>query len=768
MAKTINCVEKVLHTSRKGSLRRAINKLAKRTSLRPSSPGSSNATEANSTHSHNEDTMTESENVSVANYNHSETYELSDMDNESLVFSKPPLPQSNAMTIFVGVFVAVGGFLFGYDTGLINSITDMKYVKSNLAPNRVEFTAKEMSILVSFLSLGTFFGALSAPLLSDSYGRKITIMFSTTIIFCIGNSLQVAANNVGLLIAGRVVSGIGIGLISAVVPLYQGEASHKLLRGAIISTYQWAITWGLLVSSAVSQGTHNRNSASSYRIPIGLQYVWAAVLAIGMFFLPESPRFYVLKDQLDKAAESLSFLRGVPITDAGLLEELVEIKATYDYEASFGSSSLLDCFRSSPSRTKQTLRMLSGIAIQACQQFSGINFIFYYGVNFFSRTGVTNSYMVSFITYAVNVAFNIPGLFLVETIGRRKVLLIGGILMTASNFIIAIVGCSTNSVIANKVMIAFICLFIASFSATWGGVVWVISAELYPLGIRSKCTAICAASNWLINFICALITPYIVDTGSHTSSIGTKIFFIWGSLNALGVAVVYFTIYETRGLTLEEIDELYNRSPNSMQSGEWNKRIRQQSINKFLNTADKIETEHSDDVQMTTTTNQSVTNVTVSNLHFDGAQTNFSSEKQKVDSRSNNATSMNTTYETSDDNDNDNKNNDNNNSNSIENDNTADGRTQGLSGNQQATCSETGYDEFTPNCVDLGNGLELNTYTRGPPSIPSDSSDEDNFEGDAEGRTFSHRGAGDAKHRASINEYMAHLMDSRTNSSNLK
>ncbi|CAI5130498.1 BBT_HP_G0140170.mRNA.1.CDS.1 [Saccharomyces cerevisiae] len=127
-------------------------------------------------------------------------------------------------------------------------------------------------------------------------------------------------------------------------------------------------------------------------------------------------------------------------------------------------------------------------------------------------------------------------------------------------------------------MIAFICLFIAAFSATWGGVVWVISAELYPLGVRSKCTAICAAANWLVNFICALITPYIVDTGSHTSSLGAKIFFIWGSLNAMGVIVVYLTVYETKGLTLEEIDELYIKSSTGVVSPKFNKDIRERAL----------------------------------------------------------------------------------------------------------------------------------------------------------------------------------------------
>lgn len=722
MQKEETSIEEALDQERRGFLRKAINKVSKGVSLRRGSPGTSSGTE--------EGNVTPTPVISETQFGDLQMHrlsnlsdEMSEVDDASLLFSKPPQPQSNLMTIVVGVFVAVGGFLFGYDTGLINSIIDMNYVKSNLAPNHEGFSAKEMSIIVSFLSLGTFIGALSAPLLSDSYGRKATIIFSTLIVFLIGNSLQVAAHSMKLLIAGRVISGLGIGLISAVVPLYQGEAANKFLRGAIISTYQWAITWGLLVSSAVSQGTHSRNDASSYRIPIGLQYVWALFLAVGMLFLPESPRYYVLKDELDKAAKSLSFLRSVPITDAGLLEELVEIKATYDYEASFGSSTVLDCFRSNRSRPKQTLRMLSGIAIQACQQFSGINFIFYYGVNFFNKTGLTNSYLVSFITYAVNVAFNVPGLFLVDRVGRRNLLLVGGICMTASNFIIAIVGCSTNSVVANKVMIAFICLFIASFSATWGGVVWVISAELYPLGVRSKCTAICAASNWLVNFICALITPYIVDTGSHTSSMGPKIFFIWGSLNAVGVVVVYFTIYETRGLTLEEIDELYSKSPNSIQSTKWNQRIRERSMNDLLDEAQKVESLPSETTQPATTINRSF-----------GSSANPAMPSYGVPELPNQnpippETLMNTN--------------------------------ERLHNNS----SEAEYDNIPNNYVDLGNGLGLNTYARGPPSFPSDSSDEDE---DTEGGSFSHRPTHDSQNMASVNEYMAQLMESRSDSSHSK
>ena len=496
----------------------------------------------------------------------------------SNMFSEPPMPQSNVVSVVVGAFVAVAGFLFGYDTGLINSISEMPYVLTHMTHSKRTFSTLERSILVSFLALGTFFGALSAPVIADRYGRRPPIVVSSLLIFSVGNALQVASKTLPLLTVGRVISGYGLGVMSAVVPLYQAETVSRYLRGSIISMYQWAITWGLLVSSAVAIGTKNMNNASSYRIPIGLQFIWNTILGIGVLFLPESPRYYVLKDDLTNAAKSLSFLRGVPLHDSGLLEELVEIKATYDYEASVESSSLLDCFRTTEKRPKQTLRMFTGIAIQAFQQFSGINFIFYYGVNFFSSTGVENSYVISLTTYAVNVFFNVPGLFFVEYYGRRNILLIGGVIMTISNLIIGIVGASLNTVVADKIMIAFICVFIAAFSATWGGVVWVVSAELYPLGIRSKCSAICAATNWLVNFICALITPYIVNVKDHTSSIGPKIFFIWGGLNAMGVVAVYFMVYETKGLVLEDIDELYKKAENAMTSVYWNKKILEEEL----------------------------------------------------------------------------------------------------------------------------------------------------------------------------------------------
>ncbi|OWB82329.1 hypothetical protein B5S33_g953 [[Candida] boidinii] len=500
------------------------------------------------------------DNYNINNYNINNgniNGNLNDEQVDSTAVRQHKQHRSSVMAFVVGLLTAVGGLLYGYDTGVINGMLEMKYIKEHVASNGTSFTANETSLITAILSLGTFFGALFAPIISDRFGRRFGIMFSSGFIFIIGTILQLVEASFSFLCAGRFISGFGVGIISAVIPLYQAETSPKWIRGSIVSLYQWAITWGLFISSAVTQGTHSLNDPRCYRIPIGIQIAWAVLLAVGVAFLPESPRFYVKKDKLDDAIIALSRFRRLPVDDESLIEELIEIKASHDYESSFGKTSILDCFRSSPSRVAQPRRMFTGMAIQALQQGSGINFIFYFGVNFFVRAGIANSYIISFITYAVNVLFTIPGIFFVEILGRRKLMIFGGIGMTISNFLIAIVGCTTDSHIANKIMIAFVCSFIAFFAATWGPLTWVIVGEIYSLSVRQKAVSLTAASNWLVNFALAFCTPYLVDTGKHTAALGTKIFFVWGSLNLLGVLIAYLFVYETKGLLLEEIDELY-------------------------------------------------------------------------------------------------------------------------------------------------------------------------------------------------------------------
>ncbi|CAH2354206.1 low-affinity glucose transporter Hxt3p [[Candida] railenensis] len=464
---------------------------------------------------------------------------------------------STSMGIFVGLFAAFGGILFGYDTGTISGIMAMPYVLARFPKNIDDgFSSSESSLIVSILSVGTFFGALLAPFLSDTLGRRWTLIISSLIVFNLGIILQTAADAIPMLCAGRAIAGFGVGLISASIPLYQSECAPKWIRGAIVSCYQFAITIGILLAACVNEGTKDRNDSGSYRIPIAVQFLWALILGGGLFFLPETPRFWVSKGQEAKARDSLSRLRRIPADHPDLIEEYDDIKASFDFEMAHGTTSWLDCFSK---RNRQVYRLFTGIWLQAFQQLTGINFIFYYGTPFFQSAGIKNPFTISIATNIVNVFMTLPGVVLIETAGRRKVLIYGAVCMCVSELLIAIVGVavSEENKSANKVLVAFTCTFIAAFASTWGPCCWAVVGEIFPLRTRAKSVAMSTASNWLWNWAIAYATPYLVNTGPGNAGLQRKVFFIWGGCNFLCILFAWAFVMETKGLTLEQVDELY-------------------------------------------------------------------------------------------------------------------------------------------------------------------------------------------------------------------
>lgn len=470
---------------------------------------------------------------------------------------------STGMGIMVGLFAAIGGILFGYDTGTISGILAMNYVlerfPSGSTPGEPQpFTSNEKSLIVSILSVGTFFGALGAPLLIDSLGRRWTIIIATLIVFNLGIILQTAAVDIPLLCAGRAVAGLGVGLISSVTPTYISETSPKWIRGAIVSSYQWAITIGLLLAACVNQATHSRNDSGSYRIPIAVQFLWSLILGGGMFFLPETPRFYVSKGKEDQAKNSLSRLRKLPTDHPDLIEEYEDMNAAFEFEKSLGGSAWGKLI--SP-QNQQRKRLITGVVIQAFQQLTGVNFIFYYGTTFFKDSGIKNEFLISLATNIVHVGMTFVGVLLIDFVGRRKILLGGSIVMASSQLIIAIVGVASNSDAAQKLLVALSCIFIAGFGATWGPACWAVCGEIYPLITRAKAVSASASSNWIWNWGIAFATPYMVDSGPGNANLGSKVFFIWGGFNVFGGIFTYFMVYETKGLTLEQVDELYEKVP---------------------------------------------------------------------------------------------------------------------------------------------------------------------------------------------------------------
>lgn len=498
-----------------------------------------------------------------------------------LSLSKPQDEEGAAWpAIAVGAFVAFGGVLFGYDTGTISGILAMDYWKTLFSTGykdsngNPDVSPSQSSAIVSILSAGTFFGALASPLFADTIGRRLALIAST-FVFILGVILQTAATALPLFLAGRFFAGFGVGLISALIPLYQSETAPKWIRGAIVGAYQFAITIGLLLAAVVDNATHLRNDTGSYRIPVAVQFAWAIVLIGGMLVLPETPRYLIKRGHMDKAAHSLGRLRRLPNDHPSILNELGEIKANHDFEMSIGKASYIDCFRGGMLK-----RQLTGMGLQALQQLTGINFIFYYGTQYFRNSGFSQPFVITMITSGINVASTIPGLYAIDKWGRRPLLFWGAIGMCVSQFIVAMLGTETtgqdsdgNVIVYNlpaqKAAIAFVCIYIFFFASTWGPLAWVVTGEIFPLKNRARGLSMTTATNWLLNWAIAYATPYLVNYGPGYANLQSKIFFVWFACCFICIAFVYFLIYETKGLTLEEIDELYQEVSSARKSKHW-------------------------------------------------------------------------------------------------------------------------------------------------------------------------------------------------------
>jgi sugar porter (SP) family MFS transporter len=367
---------------------------------------------------------------------------------------------------------------------------------TNTKDGMADVTAGQTSLIVSILSVGTFFGALTAAPVADMVGRRLGLVVCN-IVFCVGVILQTIATRQPLFIAGRFFAGYGVGMISATIPLYQSETSPKWIRGAIVGCYQLAITIGLLLAAIVDNSTKNRNDTGSYRIPIAIQFAWALILFVGCIFLPETPRYLIKKGRPDQAAVSLSKLRKLDVEHPALLEELAEITANHEYELSLGKATYLDCFKGNLGK-----RLFTGCALQMLQQLTGVNFIFYYGTSFFQNSGIKNPFIISMITSAINTASTFPGLYMVETWGRRNLLLFGAVGMSVCQFIVAITGtvAGVDNLAAQQALIAFVCIYIFFFACSWGPVAWVVTGEIFPLKVRAKSLSMTTASNWLLNW----------------------------------------------------------------------------------------------------------------------------------------------------------------------------------------------------------------------------------------------------------------------------
>ncbi|GAA5893563.1 hypothetical protein JCM6882_007851 [Rhodosporidiobolus microsporus] len=486
-----------------------------------------------------------------------------------------PNKASNTRPILVCLFICLGAFVFGYDTGCISGALIMPDFERRFGIEEngtYVLGATRESYIVSFFSIGTFLGSLLQSLTTDWWGRKWSICFWSAI-FTIGGTLQTASiTSLAQLLVGRVVAGLGVGALSALVTLYAGEVAPARLRGPMLQMYNVMNAAGVFLSYMVSLGTHHLPSAASWLWPVGLQIPLGAFLTIGIMFMPDSPRRLLYLGKEEQARNALAFINGVSRESSYVNNAMEEIRAGIAHENEAGQARWRDlCGKEVRSR------VIHGWMLQFFQQFTGINYFFYYGATVFRSTGTgLDSFEIQAVMGAVFLAAVPCALWVVDHAGRRKGLMLGHSSMATCALIAAFTGyfmvapngtpeteLTQRNRTGGAVMIAFTFIFLASYSGISGGLPWVILGESFPTRIRAKAVSVGTGSNWAWNFVIGFFTPRI---SAHT---GSLILLIFAGMTCLSVCYTYLLIRETRGLTLEQVDEMYRAHVKPWQSAKW-------------------------------------------------------------------------------------------------------------------------------------------------------------------------------------------------------
>jgi SP family sugar:H+ symporter-like MFS transporter len=439
-------------------------------------------------------------------------------------------------------FGALGGLLFGYDTGVISGA--------------ILFITKEWKVspfvegaIVASLLLGAMIGAAVAGRLSDRLGRRRLIMIAA-VIFTVGALGAATAASPGILIAFRFVLGLAVGSAALVVPLYLSEIAPKEIRGAISSLNQLMIVSGILVAFLVNAALA---SSADWRLMLGLAVVPSVVLFAGMFFMPETPRFLVRAGEQEEARDVLEEVRD----DGRVDSELREIQEVDEQE----EEGRVPLRRLLEPAIRPALIVAIGLAV--FQQLVGINTIIYYAPTTLTNVGYgpESAIYANIAIGVLNLALTIVAIRIVDRVGRKPMLIAGLVGMVTS---LAVLGISLQVLSEPKspgdpaAVITLVCLaaFIASFAATWGPVVWVMLPEVLPLNVRGTAMGVALFLHWGANFAVSQSFPVMTDAWGPG-----PVFLGYAVLGVLALLFVKTLVPETKGRSLEEIEDRLHGEP---------------------------------------------------------------------------------------------------------------------------------------------------------------------------------------------------------------
>ncbi|PYU24402.1 MAG: MFS transporter [Acidobacteria bacterium] len=432
-------------------------------------------------------------------------------------------------------FAALGGLLFGYDTGVISGA--LIFIRAQFG-----LSTFQQELAVSVVLIGAAVGALSGGRLADVFGRRFMLLI-TALIFVMGALVCAAAPSLNILVIGRLIVGLGIGFSTSTVPIYISEVSPPQTRGWQVSLFQLAITIGILAAYVVD---YVFSGSSGWRWMLGLAFVPGAILGLGMIRMPESPRWLAKHGHPDLARHVLARIRGTESIES----EWLEIQKTLAEAEERGRFS--DLF--SPSIR---MALVIGIGLAIFQQVTGINTVIYYAPLIVQSAGISTASGAILATAGiglVNVIMTIVAMWLIDHVGRRPLLLIGIAGMILSLGVLGLVfRMPTGGALAWLAVITLM-VYVASFAISLGPMFWLLIAEIYPLRVRGIAEGSAAGVNWAFNFLVSITFLTLVEVLGPSLT-----FWVYALLAIVSWLFSYYLVPETKGRTLEEIEHSFRR-----------------------------------------------------------------------------------------------------------------------------------------------------------------------------------------------------------------
>ena len=428
------------------------------------------------------------------------------------------------------ILAALAGLMFGLDIGVISGATQFIQSDFKVSDSVIEW-------IVSSMMLGACVGAVAAGWMSATLGRKRSLMFAG-VVFIGGSLFCAVAASPGMLIVARCVLGIAIGVATFTAPLYLAEVAPEKIRGAMISTYQLMITTGILLAFLSDTAF---SSSGNWRWMLGIIAIPGALFMVGLFFLPDSPRWLLMRGRREDAEVVLAKLRGdanVVKQEIAAIDEQLKTKqhgwSMFTQNANFRRSVGL------------------GVLLQAVQQFTGMNVVMYYAPRIFKDMGY-DTHAQMWFTAAVgltNVLATLIAFGLVDRLGRKPILYAGFTIMAIGLGVVGtMMSLGIHSHGEQLFTVGMLLLFIVGFAMSAGPLIWTLCSEVQPLKGRDFGIAASTFTNWATNFIVGATFLSLL------SGIGNaQTFWLYGGLNALFIVFTFFLVPETKGVTLEQIE----------------------------------------------------------------------------------------------------------------------------------------------------------------------------------------------------------------------